>query len=304
MRGQPVGQITLRDKVKMKCSEAAFQVSFVRSRGPHPIFHRFELRSSERFHMTTLDTLTQRIAAAEPVQSLCMTDDHWPELDCAGARFIDCAFERVQFSNATLDEAQFSNCRFIACRFSHAELASARFADCRFIADGAKGCSFAFSNLQRAEFSGCDLSQTVFDRTDMFAVELRDCNLTGARFATADFSRALSRKKLETRAIFQDCKLDVADFSGAKLPGCSLAGCRLREADLSSADLTDADLSGSDLFQVILDGARLTGADLRGAEVSGVNLTRAADFIGVKVSDDQMFRLLEAMGVDVRVRER
>jgi len=133
---------------------------------------------------------------------------------------------------------------------------------------------------------------------------MRDCNLTGARFSTADFSRALSRKRIETRANFQGCKLDVADLSGAKLPGCSLAGCRLREADLSNADLTDADLTGSDLFQAILDGAKLTGADLRGAEVSGLNLMGAADFIGIKIADDQMFRLLEAMGVDVRARER
>jgi fluoroquinolone resistance protein len=251
-----------------------------------------------------IDTLARQIAAAEPVHSLRMSDDHWPELDCDGARFVDCAFEQVQFSNARFGEAHFSNCRFIACRFSHAELSNARFDDCRFTGDGAKGCSFAFSNLQRTQFSGCDLSQVVFDRTDLFAVEMRECNLTGARFSTADFSRALSRKKIETRAHFQGCNLDVADLSGVKLPGCSLAGCRLREADLSNADLTDADLSGSDLFQAILDGARLTGADLRGAEVSGVNLTRLAEFAGVKITDDQMFRLLEAMGVDVRVRER
>ncbi len=151
-------------------------------------------------------------------------------------------------------------------------------------------------------FSGCDLSQATFDRTELFSVDMRECNLTGARFSTADFSRALSRKNIETRASFHACKLDVADLSGAKLPGCSLAGCRLREADLSNADLTDADLTHSDLFQAILDGAKLTGADLSGAEVSGVNLMRLADFTGVKVSDDQMFRLLDAMGVEVRVR--
>jgi fluoroquinolone resistance protein len=133
---------------------------------------------------------------------------------------------------------------------------------------------------------------------------MRECNLTGARFSTADFSRALSRKKIETRASFQGCKLDIADLSGVKLPGCSLASCRLREADLSNADLTDADLTDSDLFQAILDGARLTGADLRGAEVSGVNLMSLGDFAGVKISDDQMFRLLEAMAVEVRIRER
>ena len=54
----------------------------------------------------------------------------------------------------------------------------------------------------------------------------------------------------------------------------------------------------------MLDGARLGGADLIGAEVSGLNLTTLADFTGLRIRDDQMFHLLDAMGVSVRVRER
>ena len=133
---------------------------------------------------------------------------------------------------------------------------------------------------------------------------MRECNLTGAKFTKVDFSRALSRKQIETRASFQACKMDFADLSESNLPGCSLAGSRLREADLSGADLTDADLSDCDLFQAIVDGAKLAGADLGGAEVSGLNLTTLADFAGLKVSDDQMFALLDAMGVTVRARSR
>jgi fluoroquinolone resistance protein len=38
--------------------------------------------------------------------------------------------------------------------------------------------------------------------------------------------------------------------------------------------------------------------------VSGLNLTTLADFAGLKVSDDQMFALLDAMGVTVRARSR
>ena len=53
-----------------------------------------------------------------------------------------------------------------------------------------------------------------------------------------------------------------------------------------------------------VDGAKLAGADLGGAEVSGLNLTTLADFAGLKVSDDQMFALLDAMGVTVRARSR
>jgi fluoroquinolone resistance protein len=252
----------------------------------------------------TVEALAEKIRAGKPVQALRIADDRWPELDGQGASFAGCAFERIQFSNPVLNEARFVNCRFVSCRFSHAELADVRFEGCSFVGEDGKGCSFAFGDLQRAAFIACDLPLAVFDRTELFAIEMRDCNLTGAKFTKVDFGRALSRKKIETRASFQACKMDLADLSEAKLPGCSLAGSRLREADLAGADLTDADLSNCDLFQAILDGAKLSGADLTGAEVSGLNLTTLADFAGVRIGDDQMFRLLDAMGVSVRVRER
>jgi fluoroquinolone resistance protein len=251
-----------------------------------------------------MDALAKTIRDGKPVLALQMADDRWPELDCDGASFNDCVFERVQFSNPVLADARFANCRFVSCRFSHAELQEARFETCNFVSDDSKGCSFAFSNLQRAVFASCNLSLAAFDRTQLFGLEMRECNLTGAKFTKVDFSRALGRKQIETHARFQACKMDFVNLSEAKLPGCSFAGSWLREADLSGADLTDAELVDCDLFQCILDGAKLAGADLTGAEVSGVNLTTLAGFAGLKISDDQMYRLLEAMGVRVRVRER
>lgn len=251
-----------------------------------------------------IDALAKTIRDRKPVLSLQMTDDRWPELDCDGASFTDCVFERVQFTNPALADTRFVNCRFVSCRFSHAELQEARLETCSFAGEDGKGCSFAFSNLQRAAFAACNLSLAVFDRTELFGLEMRECNLTGAKFTKVDFSRALGRKQIETHARFQACKMDFVNLSESKLPGCSLAGSRLREADLSGADLTDAELVDCDLFQCILDGAKLAGADLTGAEVSGVNLTTLAGFAGLKIDADQMYRLLDAMGVRVRVRER
>lgn len=256
----------------------------------------------------TTDALAEQIGrairAGAPMQSLTWADERWPELDCQSASFVDCTFTRMQFSNAMLADARFADCRFVSCRFAHAELMDAAFDGCTFTAEDNKGCSFAFSDLKRIVFSKCDLSLSVFERSELFAVEMRDCNLTGVKFTKVDFSRALSRKQIETRASFHGCRMDLVELSEAKLSGCSLAGSRLREADLSGADLTDADLTDCDLFQAILDGAKLSGADLTGAEVSGLNLTTLADFAGVKIGDDQMYRLLDAMGVSVRARGR
>ena len=179
-----------------------------------------------------IDELARRIAAGKPIASLNVRDDRWPEVDCDGAVFTDCVFEAVQFSYPSLVDARFSNCRFVSCRLSHAALKDAVFETCQFTDDGGKGCTFALSDLQRVRFSGCDLALATFERTEMFALEMQECNLTGTRFNKVDFSRALGRKQIETRASFHHCKMDLADLAETKLPGCSLAGSRLRSRPL------------------------------------------------------------------------
>jgi fluoroquinolone resistance protein len=139
------------------------------------------------------------------------------------------------------------------------------------------------------------------DGADLYGVRLEDCNLLGAVFARCSFGRTFGRKVERISAALVGCNLELADLSGARLPGCELARSRLREADLSGADLSGADLTGADLFQAIVDEARLDGADLRGAEVSGLDLRRLASYRDLKIAPDQQFRLLDAMGVDVRV---
>ena len=84
-----------------------------------------------------------------------------------------------------------------------------------------------------------------------------------------------------------------------RLPACDLSRSRFRETDLSRADLEGAQMTGADLFQAIVDETRLAGADLRGAEVSGLNLAELATLDGMKISVDQQYRLLTAMGLDV-----
>ena len=128
-------------------------------------------------------------------------------------------FERVQFIDAQFADARFGNCRFISSRFASAELPGAEFEGFAFTGEDRKGCSFALSNLQRAVFADCDLSLAAFDRTELFAIEMRDCNLTGAKFTKVDFSRVLSRKQIETRASFLACKMDFADLAEIEITG-------------------------------------------------------------------------------------
>ena len=207
----------------------------------------------------------------------------WTDADLAEAAFDDCLIEDAQFSNTVLNGARFTNCRIVRCRAAHADLREAVFDNCGFAdAETHAGLIIAFSELEQARFVNCDLTLSQFDRSSLHAITLEDCNLRGARFHRADFSRSFGRNIVRTAASFRDCNLELAEMADVRLPGCDLSRCNLREADLGGADLE--------------------GADLRGAEISGLNLLALASREGLKVNADQQYRLLTALGVDVHAQ--
>jgi uncharacterized protein YjbI with pentapeptide repeats len=126
------------------------------------------------------------------------------------------------------------------------------------------------------------------------------CNLLGAAFPRSGFSRAFGRNVVRAAATLTDCNFDLADLAAIRLPGCDISRSRFREADLSRADLEGAQMQGADLFGAIVDEARLAGADLRGAEVSGLDIRRLATYQDLKITPDQQYRLLDALGIDVQ----
>ena len=89
------------------------------------------------------------------------------------------------------------------------------------------------------------------------ALDLREANLRGGRFAGADLADADLRH----------ATLALADFSKANLRGARLTHADLTLANLCGADLRGADLSGADLSGADLRNARLQGADLGQAEL-------------------------------------
>jgi fluoroquinolone resistance protein len=159
----------------------------------------------------------------------------------------------------------------------------------------------AFSRLESARFSRCDLSFAHFERSEMHALRLEDCNLRGARFQRVDFSRSLGRRRSPVAAALTRCNFHLADLAEIVLPGGDLAGSRFRDADLSRADFEGANLRDCDLFGADTTGAKLAGADLRGAEVGGLDVFSLASREGMKVGLDQQYALLTALGLDVRL---
>lgn len=233
-------------------------------------------------------------------RDLTLTAWDFGEADLTDAVFEDCAFTDSLAQGVCLRGARFTACRFVRGRFGHADLREAAFETCSFADDaGHTGVRFAFSRLDQAEFRRCDLSFARLERSDLYGIQMEDCNLRGAVFQKLDFSRTIGRADPMHAAVFRRCNLELADLEGLDAPGCELTGSSLREAVLADANLERADLRGCDLFQAILTGAKLAGADLRGSEVSGLDLLELETRDGLKVTVDQQHRLLSAMGLDV-----
>lgn len=241
-----------------------------------------------------------RLVPGARFESQHLADRDWTDSDLTEAVFVDCLIEEAAMSGVNLTGARFLRCRLPLCRMSHVDAREAVFEDCAFAdAQTRTGLAAVFSNLEEARFARCDLTLSQFDRSSLFGVEMDACNLRGARFHKVDFAKSFGRRLVRSRAVFRDCHLELADLSDARLAGCELVRSDLRDADLRDADLEGADLSGANLFHTSLAGARLAGADLRGAEVSSLDLAVLASREGMKITADQQYRLLTALGVDV-----
>jgi fluoroquinolone resistance protein len=241
-------------------------------------------------------------AARAVIQGETIAGFEWTDADLTEAVFIECLIDAAQFGAVVLEGARFRRCRIIHSRFARADLRESVFEDCIFSGSTDHvGLAVAYSRLDMARLVRCDLSFATFEGCEMHGVTIEDCNLRGARLQRVDFTRSLGRRRSQASATFRRCNFHLADLSESQLPGCDLAGSRFREADLSGANLEGADLRDTDLFGAITVEARLAGADLRGAELSGLDLAALATRVGVKVTLDQQYALMTALGIDVHV---
>lgn len=227
-------------------------------------------------------------------------NEHWPDADLSECVFDACLFNDSNLSSVDLRGAKFIKCQLLRCDLGRADAREVVFEDCQ-TADPQtqRGINFAFARLEEARFARCELTQARFEGAELYAAAFLDCHLLGAKFSRACFHRALSRKLVRACVSFQGSNLELADLASLNLEGCEFSGARLRETDLRGSNLEEAIMCGADLFLAAIDGTRLARADLRGAQTSGLDIRCLASYQGLKVSPDQQFQLLEALGLDV-----
>lgn len=222
------------------------------------------------------------------------------DIDLTESRFERCLFQVPTIRSADFSNAQFSDCKFEPTRFANCRFAKARLQGCvLFDAGKKKGCAFAFCDLQAAEVRKCNFATTSFDRCDLYNFSALECSFRGAQFHQSTFTKAISRRSVLTKAVFDKCNISFADLSGLSLPNCEFLSCKFSEASFIDTDLSGSTMLACDLDRVAWDRARLKKADLRGSNLAGLNLTVVTDYAGLQISESEQTEVLKQLGIDV-----
>ncbi len=144
---------------------------------------------------------------------------------------------------------------------------------------------FTGINLNEANLSRINLSESILRRASLFVTNISGANLSEANLSEANLNVARLSSTNLSRAILNGATLNVAnlvraDLSAAQLIGASLirselVRCKLSKTNFSGANLTQADLREVKLTQANLCGANLSGANLRGASAASANFQEA-----------------------------
>ena len=202
------------------------------------------------------DALTPHAGGLEPgydYDTVHFDKDDFEAPDASGARFLECAFTRVSFTDGRLRRCRFIDAWLKDPRITLCDLAETQWADTTIAGGVVAGVQAFGARLDRVTFAGCKLD----------SVNFREARLTGVTF--------------------DDCLLRNVDFAGAKLKQTRFAGCQISGTDFSRATLDRVDLRGSELGLIV-------GPDpLRGAIISSGQLASIApvlaEALGIVVDD-------------------
>ncbi|MFA4986816.1 MAG: pentapeptide repeat-containing protein [Candidatus Brocadiia bacterium] len=150
---------------------------------------------------------------------------------------------------------------------------------------------FEAVEIFRTDFSGADLSWSVFDKARLIFCEFGASKMTmnrmveavisHSRFIGADLVASDLSRLSATKCNFAEAKLSSAKLRYASFENCILSGVHGGSADFSAANLTDCDLRDSffrrarfidcNLVDVDFSGADLAFADFTGSRFTGVS---------------------------------
>jgi len=222
--------------------------------------------------------------------------------DLTGADIIDSNVTGAHFTDAILEHAHFNNLTgFTVSQLNDA--ASARYielvnmdltgADFSDVASAGAVTAHA-GDLSGAEFAGSNLTNAVFDHTNLSNAQFAGAVISGATFTDGDLNRAsfsnvtgfdISQLNdvFDARGInFSSMDLRDVDFTqvasqgssntyAGDLTGARFVGAQLDRANFEDVNLTDADFRWATLADVVFTNSTLAGATFEQASVATIS---------------------------------
>ncbi len=213
--------------------------------------------------------------------------------------FDHCEFQEMVFRDTHWTDIHFSHCEFDRCHFDSAQLTDCVFDHCKFYnREEEAGCSFKFAAFPGTIFKQSDLTMCNFSRTNLYRIEMEQCQATGMDCSYSTSSQSIGGNVVMNSARLCDCNFSYADFTGSSFCEAELHENRFSHALFNRANFEGAEFNDCDLHGIEATDVTIRGADLRGAQISGLDI-RQIDMNGVKINDYQQPILLSAIGIEV-----
>jgi uncharacterized protein YjbI with pentapeptide repeats len=147
----------------------------------------------------------------------------------------------------------------------------------RLVGTDASGLRAPNMSIEEAVLEKASLLEARLEKLGLMDVELKACDLSAARCSESSFMRVrivggrmtgvdLNQGTL-TDVVFEDCKLDMANFRAAKLTRVRFVDCSLVEADFQMAELTDVEFQNCHLEKVEFHQCKLKNVDARTSQL-------------------------------------
>jgi len=133
------------------------------------------------------------------------------------ADYENCSFINCDVSNNNLSGSHFIECTFTGCNLSTTKLNTTAFRDCIFKDCKLMGLQFSICDdfLFTATFENCLLNFSSFYKMKLKRIVFKNCNLGEVDFTGADLSASLFHHCDLAKALFENSILEKADFRTA-----------------------------------------------------------------------------------------
>lgn len=171
----------------------------------------------------------------ETFENLTFSEKDLERIDFDNCQFIDCNFTRNK-----LTHTNFSECDFENCDLSNAFLTGTSIQDCQFEKCKMLGLRFEVCNpiLLSFHFSECQLNFSSFYGLNLKGTKFINCDLEQADLTETDFSNSVFKNCNLKETVFDRTLLNGADFQTAYNFSIDPENNNIRKATFSTSNIS------------------------------------------------------------------